>query len=395
MATVHLRSGHEEPVWAGHPWVMAQAIERVDGAPGPGDVVTVRDPAGRTLGKGYWSPKSPVPVRVLSRDGQARLDGAWLGERIEHAAGWRRGLLGLPSEQTTGYRLVHGEGDGLAGLVVDVVGDVAIVQLLTIGMKQREEEIFSHVARVTRARSILEVVGPHGPRADGFEVRDRVVRGDDADALRFRERGLELDVPLDVARATGLHFDQRDNRERVERLARGRRMLDAFCYAAPFSLAAARGGAEHVLAIDGSAPVVATAARLARRHGFEDRLEVMRADLKRALPDIGRKHGPFGLVVADPPKLIGSTRQLSEGRAAYRRLNTHLIRLTERDGLLMTCSRSPALSPDELLHTVALAARDAGRECTLLELRHQAGDHPAPPAFVEGRYLKCAVLRVG
>src|SRR5262245_19241843 len=131
MATVELRQGHVQPVWAGHPWVFAQAIAKVMGAPGAGDVVSVVDPRGQFIGKGFWSPKSAIPVRMLTRHAEDHLDGAWIGRRIERAIAWRRSLLGLPDAETTGYRAVHAEGDGLAGLIVDLYDRVAAVQFLT------------------------------------------------------------------------------------------------------------------------------------------------------------------------------------------------------------------------------------------------------------------------
>lgn len=395
MATVRLRPGHVQPVWAGHPWVYAQAIESVTGAPGPGDVVSVVDGRGNVLGRGYWSPKSAIPVRVLTRDPSQPLDTAWLGRRIEEAARWRREVLGLPGEATDAYRLVHAEGDHLSGLVVDVYRDVATVQLLTAGMKRREDEIFGHVARVTGARTIVEIAG--GARIaqhEGFEAETRVVRGPDVEALRFREIGLEHDIEIAIAQKTGYFLDQRENRARVETMARGRRVLDAFCYVGSFGLAAARGGASHVVSLDSSAPALATAASIARKNGLGERIEHQRGDVKRALVEMAQRGEKFDLAIVDPPKLAPSARHLDAARRAYRRLNANALRLVEPGGLLVSCSCSAAMRPGDLLKTIALAARDADREVVLLHMGEQGADHPVPAAFPEGRYLKCAFLRV-
>ncbi len=395
MATVHVRSGHVQPIWAGHPWVFAQAVERVEGAPAPGQEVRVVDPRGRFLGRGFWSPRSAIPVRILERDPRVdALDHAWFGRRIEAAARWRAEVLGLPGEETTGYRLVHAEGDGLAGLVVDVYGDVAAVQLLTLGMKQREDDVFAHVARVTGVRSIVEVPSPHGQRIEGFEVELGVVRGPDVQELHFRERGFEFRIPLSLAQKTGYYFDQRENRALCERLARGRRVLDAFCYVGGFSLAAARGGAREVVALDASADIVTLAAGHVHAHGYGERVKVARADLRRALRQMAQEGERFDLVVADPPKLAPSSRHLPRGRQAYRRLNAAAVSLLAPGGLLLTCSCSAAMDAATFQRTVALAARDAGRQVVLLQEGSQGPDHPVPLAFPDGRYLKCLLARV-
>lgn len=394
MATVRLRPGHVQPVWAGHPWVFAQAIAEIDGAPAAGDVVRVVDARGQLLGKGYYSPKSAIPVRILTRSDADALDAPALGRRIADAARWRRPLLGLPSEDNTGYRLVHAEGDGLAGLVVDVYGDVAAVQLLTIGMKLREADIFAEVERVTGAKSIVEFASARMQKLEGFETRTGVVRGPDVRALCFRERGFGYEIELENAQKTGFYFDQRDNRALVERYAKDRRVLDAFCYVGGFALAAARGGAERVVAIDSSAPAITQGARVAHRHGLHERIEFQKADAKRALPDLAQRGETFDMVIVDPPKLAPTARHLEQGRAAYRRLNAAALRLVDHGGLLVSCSCSAAMRSGEFLRTIGLAARDAGREVTVLHVGEQAPDHPVPPSFPEGRYLKCAVLRI-
>ncbi len=394
MGTVRLRSGHVQPVWAGHPWVFAQAIEEVDGAPGPGDVVSVTDARGQLIGRGFWSPKSAIPVRILARGEDEPLDAAFLGRRIEQAARWRRELLGLPSEETTGFRLVHAEGDGLAGLVVDVYGTTAVVQLLTCGMKRREQDVFAHVARVTGARTIVEVASERMQRLEGFEASTGVVRGPDVDRLRFRERGFDVEIGIDVAQKTGFYFDQRDNRETVERYAGGRRVLDAFSYVGAFSLAAARGGARSVLAMDTSAAAIATGATIAAHHGYGDRVEFRKDDVKRAFKELASGGERFDMVVLDPPKLAPTVRHLDQGRKAYRRLNAAGLRLVAPEGLLVTCSCSAAVKPGDFLRTLGLAARDAGREVVLLSMGQQGPDHPIPASFPEGHYLKCALLRV-
>ena len=393
MTTVTLARGRVQPVWAGHPWVFAQAIAKVEGAPSAGDVVDVVDPEGRFQGRGYWSPKSAIPVRIATRDPRDPLDGASIGRALDRAAALRA-RFGLPGPDTDGYRLVHSEGDGLPGLIVDVLGSVATVQLLTIGMKLREQDIFAHVARVAKVRTVIEVASEKAAAREGFEAKTGVVRGPDPSSLRFRERGLELDLDPVITQKTGFYFDQRENRAMVERLARGARVLDLYSFVGAFAMFAVRGGARSVVAVDSSRVAIATASRLAHHHGMSDRITFERADARNRMAELARQKERFDLVVLDPPKLAPTVKHLERARGAYRKLNADAARLVERDGLLVSCSCSAAMSPDELVRTATVGARDAGRDLTLLHMGEQGPDHPVPAAFSEGRYLKCAFFRV-
>ncbi len=391
MAIVRIHRGHVQPLWAGHPWVFAQAIADIEGAPAAGDVVDVLDARGNFLGRGYYSPGSAIPVRILSRDPKAALDAAWLAAKIENAANFRRRVLSLPRPGTTGFRLVHAEGDGLPGLVVDVFHDVAAVQLLTIGMKRREADVFAAVARVTGAASILEVGSPTHQKIEGFEVAGGVVRGPDVTTLRSEENGIRWEIDRGSSQKTGYFFDQRDNRRAIAELCKGKRLLDAYCYTGAFSLAALREGAASAVAVDRSAAGIAAGAHAAHRLGVSDRLAMVQGDAGRYLRDSKEE---FDVVVLDPPKLAKTVRDLTRARKAYRQINTLAMRVVKRGGLLVTCSCSGAMRRSDFLRTLGTAAGDAHREVQLLWLYGQGADHPVPPAFAEGSYLKCAVLKV-
>ncbi len=394
MPTVRIRPGHVRPLWAGHPWVYAQAIASIDGTPAAGDAVDVVDPQGKWLGAGFYSPKSAFAVRILSRQHGEALDAAFFESRLRAARALRRDWLGLPNAQTTGYRLVHAEGDGLSGLIVDIYDDVACVQLLTAGMKRREAELFAAIAKVTEARSILEVPSHDHQAIEGFSVESRVVHGPAVDALRFSELGFAYELPAQSMQKTGFYFDQRDNRARLQALCHGRRVLDAFCYMGSFALSAARGGAREVLALDRSEAALAAGGLVAQRAGLAERIRYERADVKKTLPEMIVRGERFDVIVLDPPKLATSVKHLERARKAYRHWNSQALRLVEPGGLLVSCSCSAAMQPLDFVRTLALSAADAGRELSLLELGEQAPDHPTPAAFDEGRYLKAAFLRV-
>jgi len=393
VTVVRLKPGSIQPVWAGHPWIFAQAIAKVDGAPQAGDEVTVVDPEGKPLGRGFFSPGSAIPVRLLSHRDEGPLDSAFLGRRIDDAFALRSKVLSLPSPTSTGYRLINSEGDRLPGLVVDVYGDVARVQAATAGMRRRLDDLVGHIARVTHAKTIFDVPLDR-QKEEGFASEGGILRGPDVESLSFTDRGLALSIPTSMTQKTGYYFDQRDHRAWVEAHARGRRVLDAFSYIGAFGFGAIRGGAESVLSVDSSAQAVATGVAHATRFGTSERHSFLREDVKRALENLGREGRTFDLVVLDPPKLAKSVRDLDNARKAYRRTNANGIKLVERGGILVTCSCSGAMKQEDFLRTVALGAADVGRELFLLRIGEQAADHPVPAVFDHGRYLTVACFQV-
>ncbi|MDB4991350.1 MAG: m5C1962 methyltransferase RlmI [Myxococcaceae bacterium] len=386
---VQLHRSHAAPIAAGHPWVFAQAVARVTGAPNAGDEVLVEDPTGRPLGRGFWSPDSAIVVRILTRSEGEVVDDALFKRRIEDARDARR-LVGLPSLSTSGYRLVHAEGDGLPGLIVDVYGDVLVLQLLTIGIVQRRTQISAALAAAMSPRAI--VVGASGAgarRAEGDAIEGELLFGEPVERLSFRERDLRFELAAGGTQKTGYYFDQREHRAEVERLAAGRDVLDACSYVGGFALAAARGGARSVLALDSSQPALTQGRELAELNGLSQ-IAFERADVREELARMSGAGRKFGLVIFDPPKFVPTIKHLEKGRRAYRQLNAHAIRLVEPGGVLVTCSCSAALSETDFLRMLAFAAGDARRELCILRVGKQGPDHPLMPGFGEGSYLKTA-----
>ncbi len=239
-------------------------------------------------------------MRLLVRDGQTRLDASFFRARIERAVAVRASM-GLPSEETNSYRLVHAEGDGLPGLIVDRYGDVLAVQLGTIGMKQRELLVQEALWDVFRPRAIVDRTSPQTAKTEGFQAGSGVVRGDPGlRTLELRERGLAFRIPIDLGQKTGYYFDQRSLRARVEQLAAGKRVLDAYSYVGAFAIAAARGGAREVIAVDESALAVEVGAECALANGVGDRVRFTKENARRALTEA---KGSFDLVIVDPPRL--------------------------------------------------------------------------------------------
>lgn len=393
MATVTLKAGHVQPVWAGHPWVYAQAVARISGGATAGDEVEVVDERGNVLGRGLYSPKSAIVVRLYARGRDQKIDAAFLSGRIE-ASVRRREALGLPSEATTAFRLIHAEGDDLPGLIVDRYGDVLVVQFGTIGLKRREALILDTLERLCKPRAILDRSSERAAKTEGFVAARGVVRGDASlEALSFVERGLSYRVPLELGQKTGFYVDQRPLRTRVEDLARGRRVLDTFTYVGAIALGAARGGATEVHAVDQSAMAVEVAAECAELNRMTGKIRFECADAHDALAAAGR-HGGYDLVICDPPKLAPTRAAKKRALSSMRRLAAAGARATRPGGLLVLCSCSAAIGVDELTRAAALGGRDVGLRPIVLERHFQGPDHPVPAAFPEGLYLSSLVLEI-
>lgn len=399
IARATIRPGHVQPLWAGHPWVFKQAIQAVQGSPEPGSVVEVVDPKGNVLGAGFYSPASAIPIRLAAKSAEELLapswQSTWLARKLETALQWRKTWLGLPSDHTDGFRWVHAEGDGLPGLTVDVYGSSVVVQFLTLGMKQREQEVFYEVKRLMRASRVFESASVSSQKLERFVAETRLVEGEPAHALQFRELGVDYEIEFGAqVQKTGYYFDQRDNRSLVQSLARGKRVLDAYCYVGGFAMAAARGGASQVVAIDSSVQAVTQGGMVARHNRLPDVVEFVRADVPRELQRMATAREWFDLVVLDPPKFAPTVRHVPQSVKMYRRVNALGMRLCTPGGVLVTSSCSAALQPDMFLRMLSMAAVDAGRTVRLLSLRGAGLDHPSPPSFPQGRYLKCAVVQV-
>jgi 23S rRNA (cytosine1962-C5)-methyltransferase len=390
MRTVRLKAGHVQPVWAGHPWIYAQAVESVEGGTTAGDEVSVIDPRGNPMGRGFYSPGSAIPVRLLVRDAATPIDGEFFRAKLDRAISLRR-EIGFPSAETTGYRLVHAEGDGLPGLVVDRFGDAVCVQFLTFGMKAREGLVFEALAEKLAPRAILDRTPASSARAEGFIPASGVVRGGEIEALVFKERGLEYRIGLDVGQKTGFFFDQRPLRERIEQLSSGKRVLDTFAFVGSFAMAAARGGAAEVIAVDESAVALETGAECARLNGLADRIEYVKQDARKVLAQAKAR---YDLVVVDPPRLAPSRGSRDAALIFYSKLAEAACRATSPGGRLVLCSCSAAVELGALTRALATGARRANVEATVLERGFQGADHPTNAAFGEGVYLKWVIAHI-
>jgi 23S rRNA (cytosine1962-C5)-methyltransferase len=327
---------------------------------------------------------------LLVRDATTPLDGAFFRAQLDRAIAMRA-LVGLPAEETSGYRLIHAEGDGLPGLIVDRFDDVLSVQFLTFGMKLREGLVFEALTERLAPRAIVDRTPNGAAASEGFIPSRGTVRGEEVTALSFKERGIAFRVPLDVGQKTGFYFDQRPLRARVELLARGKRVLDAYSFVGPFALGAARGGATKVVAVDESVIALEVGAECARLNGLEASIEFVKHDARKVLADA---KGAYDLVIVDPPRLAPTRGSRDNALLAYSKLAEHACQAVAPGGVLVYCSCSGAVDLFALTRALATGARRANVQALIFDRGFQGADHPAAAAFPEGIYLKWVMARI-
>jgi 23S rRNA (cytosine1962-C5)-methyltransferase len=383
-----LRQGRSRPLWFGHPWVYENAVDRVEGDAGPGDVVSLVDHDGRFIARGFYNPRSQIAVRVCTR-GDAPVDAAFFRARIAAARALRR-RLDLPNASTNIYRLINSEGDDLPGLVVDVYDDAAVAQITTLAISQRKAEIYDAIEAETGIKTIFESSPAGYAELEGFTAASRVARGQSRPTVGGVEDGIRLEVEPLAGQKTGMFIDQRETRMRVGALARGARVLDCYAYAGGFALQAARGGAKSIVAVDSSARAIARIESHAAANGA--RIDAVEADAFRYLETATPRS--FDLLVIDPPKFARERKDLEAARKGYERLNALALGAAAPGAILVTCSCSQNVDAELFERIVAAAAKQAGRHVRIIEQRGPAADHPLPPGFSEGQYLKVLILYV-
>lgn len=393
-ATVVLKRQRARPFFGRHPWVLDSAVATVEGTPAAGDVVDLATHEGRFVARGLWNPHSRIRVRLYAFDAVTKLDDAFWRGRIESAVALRKDL-GL-DDRAGAARLVNSEGDDLSGLIVDRYGEYLAVQVTALAMAARLEIFCAALEAAVAPRGILLRGAERGlAKLEGLALPDRVVRGvAPAGPIFVHEHGLRFGVDLAEGQKTGYYLDQRDNRQAAARHARGRRVLDMFCYSGGFAVACAvSGGARSVLAVDASGRAVALARANAELNGAAN-VTVEESDAFDKLDALAAAGERFGMIVLDPPKFARSRAAADDALRAYHRINRVAVGLLEPGGILVTCSCSGSVTRDDFQRMLAGVAQRAGRPIQILESRGAAPDHPVSASCLEGEYLTCVIARV-
>lgn len=393
-----LRRGEEDRILAGHPWVYDNELEEASGE--PGSIVRVHAHRGRLLGCAFYNPRSRIALRMLSRDDSALKPG-FLAARIAAALARRRKRYDLSRESV---RLAFGEADGLPGLVVDQYvpegngvpegggGACLSAQFLSAGMDARKEEIIDALSAELSPAAFVERDDASVRKLEGLEERVELLRGTLPEELVIAEAGLRLSVDLLLGQKTGYFLDQRENRLAFAALARGRRVLDAFCHTGGFGVRAAAAGAASVICLDSSAPALATARRNAELNGLAGKVETVEANAFDFLHEKDAAGERFGAISLDPPAFAKSRSAREAAYRGYKEINLRAMRLLEPGGVLATFSCSYHFPRADFEAMLEDAAADSGRTLRLLEWRGQPADHPVLLGYPESSYLKCAIL---
>jgi 23S rRNA (cytosine1962-C5)-methyltransferase len=387
-----LKPGRERSLLRRHPWIFSGAIAEVHGAPHTGDTVDVRAADGRFVAWAAYSPASQIRARVWSFD-ETEIPGPDLFERrIAAALALRRAEI--PLETTDALRLVHGESDGLPGLVADRYADTLVVQLVSAGCERWRETLIETLRGQSGCARVYERSDTEGRELEGLAAKTGLIAGTAADRpLKIVEHGIRYEVDAAAGQKTGFYLDQRDNRRRVGLLADGREMLNCFCYTGGFALSALAGGARSVLSIDSSGPALELAKRNLALNGVEaGRAEWLEADVFGALRKLQREGRQFDFIVLDPPKFAPTPKDAERAARGYKDINLNALKLLRRGGMLATFSCSGGVSPELFQKIVAGAAADAGASLLLRERYRAAPDHPVRIEFPEGEYLKGLLL---
>lgn len=394
VASVILKPKRARPFFGRHPWVLDAAVARVEGSPADGDVVDLATHDGKFIARGLWNSASRLRVRLYAFAAAVPLDDALWRSRLESAVALRRSL-GLDARDGAA-RLVNSEGDDLSGLVVDRYGDYLAVQVTALAMARRLDTLAATLMDLVAPRGILLRGADRGlAKLEGLHLPDRLLCGTAPEGPIFvREHGLTFGVDLTEGQKTGYYLDQRENRQAAARYARGRRVLDMFCYSGGFAVACAVGGnARSVLAVDGSSRAMVLAKANADLNGAAN-VTVETADAFEKLDALRGAGERFGMVILDPPKFARSRATAEDALCAYHRINRVGVDLLEPGGILVTCSCSGSVSRDSFLEMLGGVAQRSGRPLQFLDCRGAGPDHPVSASCLEGEYLKCVIARV-
>ena len=401
MTTVHLKPHKEESLLRFHPWVFSGAIRSIEldadyphAQPQEGEIVKVVDCKGKTLGVGHYQIGS-IAVRILEF-GVGELSKDFWKTRIAAAYGVRESL-GLVTEENNTYRLIHGEGDFLPGLIVDVYADTAVIQAHSVGMHYHREEIaeaiVEAVAQVDKVYYKSDDTLPHKANIQGDRV-GYLIGGDRVEDKEFwaKENGLSFRIDWLRGQKTGFFIDQRDNRALLELYAKDKDVLNMFCYTGGFSVYALRGGAKKVHSVDVSQKAVdLVRSNVAYNFGEEAPHE---AFAEEAFEFMTKNTNTYDLIILDPPAFAKHRDAVKNALRGYQRLNAKGIQSIRPGGILFTFSCSQAIDKDMFRLAVFSAAAQVGRKVRILHQLHQPADHPINIYHPEGEYLKGLVLQI-
>ena len=371
----------------GHPWVWSAQVHKPESRIPPGSVVDVVDAKERFVGRGFWNGHARIALRLLSGHAHEAIDAEWIAARIDRAVQLRRELLQL-DRVTDAWRVVHSEGDGLSGLVVDRYDDILVVEYFAAGMWKFRETIHAALLRQFPGARLYWFAESHVQKQESFDCRSPEA----PQPVQVHEHGLRFHAAPGYGHKTGFFADQRENRRRFAELARGRRVLDLCCNAGGFAVHAMAGGAREAVGVDMDAGILEIARANAAANGLAIGFE--QADIFEWLRQAVARGERYDAVILDPAKLTRDRNKVIDALKKYFAMNRLALDVIPPGGLLLTCSCTGLVGEADFLEMLRRVALNAGREIQILEVRGAGADHPVRADVPESRYLKAVFCRV-
>jgi 23S rRNA (cytosine1962-C5)-methyltransferase len=383
------RSGHRAK--SGHPWLFSNEIVHPNPKFEPGTLVRIVDDAGQFTGLGMYNPNSLIAVRIVSRKPKEPvLTIDWFAQQIRQA----KALREMVYPDRSSYRLVYGESDGMPGVIIDRFESVYIVQILSVGIENRIDELIEAIKTVLDPSSIV-LRNDHDKRAlEGMPSYVKTVYGDDPGVVEIDEFGVKFGVNVSGGQKTGHFFDQAENRATLAKFAKGKETLDLFCYTGAWALHLLKAGATSAIAVDSSEQAITTAAENAERNGFASNMQCIKSDAFQWLSAQRSASNRFDIVVVDPPAFAKGAKQAKKALRGYEDVNRQAIHLLKHQGILCACSCSYFVKENDLVEALQKAAHRERKRLQVLEIRGQAKDHPVLASMSESRYLNCIIAAV-
>jgi len=386
---IKLREGRLGVLKPGHPWIYKAQLKKSYTEARPGSIVRVENAQGVFIGRGYFNPKSEIAVRLLTFHDE-RIDVPFIRKRFEAALGKRCRV----KETTDAYRAIYSEADALPGLIVDIYGDTAVFQVLTLGMEKMKELIVDMVEQTISPKYLYEKSVSPFRKLEGLRDQARWWTEKRAMPVEIREGKARFLVNVERSHKTGFYLDQRKPRMSLEHIVKGKRVLDLFCYTGGFSISAALSGASEVRGVDIKKEWLALAKENAVLNGVAEKTTFAHGDAFDVLRAYNRAGQTFDVVILDPPSFVKSARELRDAARGYKELNLTAMKVLNNGGTLATFSCSHHMRNELFADIVKKSAHDAKKKFTILKRCHQAEDHPIVTSIPETEYLKGYFLRV-
>ncbi len=393
--TASLKPHREESLLNGHLWIFSGALQQPPHWIEPGGLVDVKSATGQFVARGYYNPHTDIAIRILTHDPGETIDEAFLRRRIRGAVELRQIF---DPDQTNMYRLIHAEGDGLPGLVVDRFADILVAQIHTAGMERLRPLLLDALMEETGVRGLLLRNDSQSRRREGMEIEEPAAAAGEVPAqVAVRENRVQFLVDPWQGQKTGFFIDQRDKREALRKYARDKRVLNCFSYTGGFSVyAALTGNKTSVTSVDISAPAIDAARQHFILNGLDPNVhQFLIAHVFDYLEQAHRDEEQFDVVVLDPPAFAKTQSARTQALKAYRRLNMLAMQVLRPGGILLSCSCSGVVGMDDLLGVLSQVAQRLHRSVQLLETYTHGVDHPINLAMPETSYLKAVFCRVG